>query len=371
MLPKKQTTMMVRYNRCLQLKCVCLSLCVLLLNVTGAFAANITADQITAGVAQTYSGATTLENDGVTITFDTTNNGGTPAGADITFNGTVYSLGGTTTGMVVNSGTDGILTITNEIGDSGSLLSLSVTGKLFNYATWGGETNVNTQTYNCPVIDGSSIGSENIQETIYRSRTGGNIVFNDTVDAGLGYRRFRIITHGGRATLRGAVGGTTPFVQFKAQSEGGLVGSTQVYADITTFNSIDAVPDPRPDDYVPPPVDDENDDLILFDNDLIIGDVGGEATVKLTAKTVSFGTRVTFDLTGATTNDKLTVIGGVSLNNAILDLNVVNHSPAIGDSHILIDNDGEDPVTGTFSGLAEGGTILANGAAMWVVVAMT
>ncbi|MCI5224567.1 MAG: hypothetical protein D3924_18340, partial [Candidatus Electrothrix sp. AR4] len=161
-------------------------------------AAEITADQITAGVAQSYGSTTINKDGGGTLTFDTTDSGNTSTGADIIFDGTVYSTSAGTTGMLVDSGTAGTITFTNEIGDSGQLLSITTSGFLTDIASSGGEVDCLEHTYNTPVISGTSPGSSAIQEMIFRSRKagGGNISFNDTLDAGPGHRRLRSITEG-------------------------------------------------------------------------------------------------------------------------------------------------------------------------------
>ncbi|MCL4207988.1 MAG: hypothetical protein KJ000_36335, partial [Pirellulaceae bacterium] len=57
--------------------------------------------------------------------------------------------------------------------------------------------------------------------------------------------------------------------------------------------------------------------------------------------------------------DQLDVTGAVKLGG---NLNVtLGYTPAVGDSFVLINNDGSDPVTGTFNGLAEGSLLLVGG----------
>ncbi|HUR82080.1 MAG TPA: hypothetical protein VM733_15045, partial [Thermoanaerobaculia bacterium] len=63
-------------------------------------------------------------------------------------------------------------------------------------------------------------------------------------------------------------------------------------------------------------------------------------------------------------SDQLIVTGSVTLNNSWLSLSVPSGSIANGQSFVIIDNDGNDPVSGTFSGLAEGATINVGGATL-------
>jgi autotransporter-associated beta strand protein len=60
--------------------------------------------------------------------------------------------------------------------------------------------------------------------------------------------------------------------------------------------------------------------------------------------------------------DQINVSGTVSLNNSTLNLSVgAGFTPAIGSTFTLINNDGADPVTGAFQGLAEGATFIVAG----------
>ena len=61
--------------------------------------------------------------------------------------------------------------------------------------------------------------------------------------------------------------------------------------------------------------------------------------------------------------DQFVVTGTVDLSGATLAA-TLGFTPAAGSSFILIDNDGNDPVVGTFAGLPEGATVNVNGVAM-------
>jgi hypothetical protein len=68
------------------------------------------------------------------------------------------------------------------------------------------------------------------------------------------------------------------------------------------------------------------------------------------------GTTLGIELNGpapGTGYDQLNVTGGVSLGNATLSV-TAGFTPGFGNRLTIIDNDGGDPVTGTFNGLAEG-----------------
>lgn len=57
--------------------------------------------------------------------------------------------------------------------------------------------------------------------------------------------------------------------------------------------------------------------------------------------------------------DRIRVVGSVNLGSAILDA-TLGTVPTLGQPLVIIDNDGTDPVVGTFDGLAEGATLRLN-----------
>lgn len=83
----------------------------------------------------------------------------------------------------------------------------------------------------------------------------------------------------------------------------------------------------------------------------------------LTTSNLVLGATVTnvFELNGTSpgsSHDQLRVLGTVNLANSRLQLSL-GYVPAVGDTFVVIDNDGADPVTGTFAGLAEGASVIA------------
>ncbi|MGH6736015.1 MAG: autotransporter-associated beta strand repeat-containing protein [Methyloceanibacter sp.] len=65
---------------------------------------------------------------------------------------------------------------------------------------------------------------------------------------------------------------------------------------------------------------------------------------------------------GTALSDQLDVNGTVALGNAtLMGSRIGDFHPAVGDTITVIDNDGSDTVLGTFAGLAEGATLVANG----------
>lgn len=78
--------------------------------------------------------------------------------------------------------------------------------------------------------------------------------------------------------------------------------------------------------------------------------------------TLAAGSTTQIELNGTTLGtqyDQLNVTGTVALNGT---LNVsLGYTPTIGQQYMIVSNDGADAVTGTFSGVAEGGTLTAGG----------
>lgn len=58
--------------------------------------------------------------------------------------------------------------------------------------------------------------------------------------------------------------------------------------------------------------------------------------------------------------DQLRVQGSVALGNAMLSV-TLTYTPGIGDTYIVLDNDGEDPIVGTFAGLTNQSILTLNG----------
>jgi hypothetical protein len=80
--------------------------------------------------------------------------------------------------------------------------------------------------------------------------------------------------------------------------------------------------------------------------------------------TVTSGRQMRCRVTSSTLYDKLVVLGNVDLTGAVLsmvDNSLGAYVPTAGQTFTLVDNDGTDLVTGTFSGLLEGATVSVNG----------
>lgn len=89
----------------------------------------------------------------------------------------------------------------------------------------------------------------------------------------------------------------------------------------------------------------------------------GQSPGVLTTSNLVLNGTVTnvFELNGTSPgsgHDQLRVLGTVNLANSRLQLSL-GYVPSVGDTFVVIDNDGADPVTGTFAGLAEGASVIA------------
>ncbi|WP_271411397.1 DUF4347 domain-containing protein [Pseudomonas sp. Q1-7] len=75
------------------------------------------------------------------------------------------------------------------------------------------------------------------------------------------------------------------------------------------------------------------------------------------------GSTLAVEINGTTAgigHDQILVNGSVNVAGATLAI-THGYAPGLGDSYVLVDNDGVDAIAGTFSGLAEGGTLTAGG----------
>jgi fibronectin-binding autotransporter adhesin len=90
---------------------------------------------------------------------------------------------------------------------------------------------------------------------------------------------------------------------------------------------------------------------------------GSTAILHTGALTLASGSNFSVDLNGAvagTSYDQVNVTGAVSISGCHLVLNSVS-GLTVGDHLFILENDGTDAITGTFSGLAEGATFTSGG----------
>lgn len=81
--------------------------------------------------------------------------------------------------------------------------------------------------------------------------------------------------------------------------------------------------------------------------------------IDTTASTLSFASDLAIEINGTTVDsgyNQLNVVGAVNLTGVNL-LTSGSYTPVNGDWFTIVENDGTDPITGIFTGLAEGATI--------------
>ena len=93
---------------------------------------------------------------------------------------------------------------------------------------------------------------------------------------------------------------------------------------------------------------------------------GGAGALDTGNLTMSSGSALVAQIngSGAGALDEVRVTGTVNLTGATLVASLGSYSPIHGSTHTLISNDGTDAIVGTFSGLAEGGTVSVGGIRM-------
>jgi hypothetical protein len=90
------------------------------------------------------------------------------------------------------------------------------------------------------------------------------------------------------------------------------------------------------------------------------GAVGQITTGSLTLNASSYVYAQLNGTSAGATYDQVKVAGTVTIDPAASLLVQLGYTPSVGQSFVIVDNDGTDPVSGTFSGLPEGGTISQN-----------
>lgn len=153
-----------------------------------------------------------------TASIDTTDNGNTPAGANIIFSGTLDSVGGNNA-LLIGAGTNGDVTFLGDVGGTTALSSLTVAGR--NLAI----RNVTTTSFQ------SYTGAVTLSGPTTLTTDGGvadPISFSGAID---GAQTLTIEAGNADVTIGGAVGGSTPLTGLSVF--GGLIS----LADVTSTGS--------------------------------------------------------------------------------------------------------------------------------------
>jgi hypothetical protein len=90
------------------------------------------------------------------------------------------------------------------------------------------------------------------------------------------------------------------------------------------------------------------------------GSIGKLSTGSVTMNAGSYLFATLNGITPGLTHDRLNVAGTVTIDPAASLYTTLGFTPTLGQTIVVVENDGADPVTGAFSGLPEGGTINLN-----------
>jgi hypothetical protein len=182
----------------------------------------------TVGSPVTITGSAVLGGS-ASMTIDTTNLGASPAGANVSFNGTVNGA----QSLSIDAGAAGAATILGSVGGSTILTSLAITGKTIEVAT---AQTFGVQTFaasSSTTLNGSlttSAGSVSVTGPVVLGGTitidttnggirpaGGNVTFTNTIDGALGLS----VVGGalGAVAFQGAIGASTPLFSLAVSSK--------------------------------------------------------------------------------------------------------------------------------------------------------
>jgi autotransporter-associated beta strand protein len=363
----------------------------LTLTGTGSTGGTMTISQGTlsvAGDSNLSSGAVTINGGTLAVTGnDTINNtitigasGGTiNTGAAVSLSGVINGTGNltkagvgtlTVTGTNTNSGTTTVTGGTLSVESSGNLGSGSVVLNGGNLAVTGATTISNdisgsggvtksgtgttvlsgTNTY----TGGTTIGAGTLQVS------GGNALANGgavTVSAGatldLNGTNETIGSLSGSGTLN--IGsGTLTLTDSASTTFSGTISGSGTIAGGGTYTVASGATLSGTSTF---------STAVTVQNGATISPGNSPGIISTGNLTLASGSTATMEIDGTaagTGYDQINVSGTVTINNATLNV-VLGYTPANGDTYTLINNDSNDPVTGTFSGLAEGATLTVSG----------
>lgn len=334
----------------------------------------------TGGLIKTGAGTLTLSGTNIYQDTTTITNGTLSVTGDANLgnsNDAIIFNGGNLT--VTGAGTiDNTVTLTSNatITNSADVTLSGVISSTGNLTKAGANTltlsGVNTYTGTTTVTDGTlSVSADNRLGTGGLTLNGGNFTVTGatTIDNAVTLSSNATITNSANATLSGVISGANNLT--KAGASTLTLTGTNTYTGTTTVNagtlSVNGALNGGGTLTVA-------SGGTLAGSGSITGDVtvasGGAltpgnspGTLSTGNLTLSAGSTTTFELNGTTAGtqyDQIDVTGTVNVTGATLSTSV-GFTPANGNTFTLIDNDGADAVTGTFTGLAEGSSFTSGG----------
>ncbi|MDU9406990.1 Ig-like domain-containing protein [Pseudomonas sp. zfem001] len=336
--------------------------------ISGAFTlTKAGASTLTLSGTNTY-GATTVSAGTLSVASDSNLGGGT---VTLTGGSTLAVTGATTIdnaitlsgNATVNTGADttlsGVISGSNNLTKSGAS-TLTLTGS----NTFTGSTSVNAGTLSVASDANLGAGALNLANGTTLQITG-----TTTIDNALALTGLVTVNAGAAATLSSTISGTGSLTKTGA-SNLTLSGSNTQFGT-TTVSAGTLVVDGSTNSATTVASGATlagsgtlGSDVTVQSGGTLSPGNGGAGTLTINGNlTLDFGSTLALDINGATAGtgyDRVVVNGTVDVSGAAL---AVTHGYAAGsgDSYTVIVNDAADAVTGTFSGVSEGGKFNAAG----------
>jgi hypothetical protein len=256
------------------------------------------------------------------------------------------------TGARINSG-GGPITVTASTGASG--FDLAMTGGLLQQIASTGNANVEIIANSVQIAPATSQVSAGTGQVTFRQRTNGHPIALGGVDGGqlgLTDNELDAVTAG---TLiigdvnSGPVSVTAPVTQTKTTN---IAATTQTsVSGVASLGIFGTVTGPL---------------QVAAAGSLVPGPGAGPGVINSGNLTLLAGSNLNLEIGGATPgngagfHDQLNVNGTVTLGGATLNVGAAGgFVPVANQQYVIINNDGGDPVSGTFAGLLQG-AVLAN-----------
>nr|WP_285961086.1 Ig-like domain-containing protein [Pseudomonas tohonis] len=335
--------------------------------ISGAFTlTKAGASTLTLSGTNTY-GATTVSAGTLSVASDSNLGSGTvtlAGGSTLAVTGATtidnaIALGGSAT---VNTGA--ATTLSGVISGSSLTKSGASTLTLAGSNTFTGSTTVNAGTLSIASDANLGAGALNLANGTTLQITG-----NTTIDNALALTGLVTVNAGAAATLSGTIGGTGSLTKTGASNltlSGSNInsGTTTVAAGTLVVDGSTASATTVASGATLAGSGTLGGDVIVQSGGTLSPGGAGVATLTVNGNlTLASGSTLALDINGATAGtgyDRVVVNGTVDVSGAAL---AVTHGYAAGsgDSYTVIVNDAADAVTGTFSGVSEGGKFNAAG----------